>query len=57
MVPPDDGDALAERLQLLLDDAGRRRAMGARGRALVERDFDAARNVPRMLDLMKGSVA
>jgi hypothetical protein len=46
--------ALADRIQLLLGDPARRRAMGALGRATVERDYDAAVNVPRILELMKG---
>src|SRR5262249_25623311 len=57
LVRADDGAALADRVQLLLRDPARRRAMGARGRAVVERDFAAARNVPRILGLMKAAAS
>jgi glycosyltransferase involved in cell wall biosynthesis len=55
LVPPGDGDRLADRVQLLLDDPDRRRRMGAQGRALVEREYSAALNVPRILGLMKAT--
>lgn len=53
LIAPDDGAALADRIGVLLDDAGLRRRMGAAGRAVVERDFSAAVSVPRILDAMK----
>jgi glycosyltransferase involved in cell wall biosynthesis len=53
LVPPGDPTALAESMQALLSNPERRRQMGARARLVVERDFSAAANVPRILDLMK----
>ena len=41
-VPPQDADALAERLQQLLGDEALRRRMGRAGRARVESRFTAA---------------
>jgi glycosyltransferase involved in cell wall biosynthesis len=56
LVAPDDAAALADRIELLLGDPARRRRMGAEGRAVVEDEYNAAVNVPRMLDLMKAAV-
>jgi glycosyltransferase involved in cell wall biosynthesis len=56
LVPPDDGAALAERIETLLRDPEMRRRMGVQGRALAEREFSAAVNVPRILALMKSAV-
>ncbi len=39
LIPPGDVPALARALRTLLDDPGRRRALGRAGRALVEREF------------------
>jgi glycosyltransferase involved in cell wall biosynthesis len=39
LVEPGDVDDLARRVQLLIDSPEQRRAMGAAGRTLVERDF------------------
>jgi glycosyltransferase involved in cell wall biosynthesis len=41
LVPERDADALAERIGVLLDDPLLRHRMGAAGRLLVERRFDA----------------
>jgi hypothetical protein len=41
----------------LLRDPARRRRMGAAARRIAERDFSAAVNVPRILQLMKGCAA
>lgn len=56
LVPPNDGAALADRLERLLTDAALRRSMGARGRAKVLTHFDAARNSQRLIELMKALV-
>jgi glycosyltransferase involved in cell wall biosynthesis len=48
-----DGTALADRMRALLADLSLRRCMGAAGRAVVERDFNAAVCVPRILTVMK----
>jgi hypothetical protein len=42
IVPPEDGDALAEAIHALASDPGLRAEMGQRGRAYVERFFDRA---------------
>lgn len=55
-VPPEDPGLLANRIELLLRNPERRRSMGAEGRRLVERRFNSAANVPRMLGLMKRAV-
>jgi glycosyltransferase involved in cell wall biosynthesis len=57
LVPPGDAAALAECIQTLLSDPERRRQMGAQARRIAERDFSAAVNVPRILDLMKRCAA
>ena len=48
---PGDADDLAAKLQLLMDDRGRARAIGARGRAAVERNFHAGRMAAETLAL------
>lgn len=56
LVAPDDAAGLGARMQLLLDDPALRRRLGAEGRAVVEDEYNAAVNVPRMLDIMKAAV-
>jgi glycosyltransferase involved in cell wall biosynthesis len=51
-----DGSALADRVRTLLADPSLRRCLGAEGRAVVERDFNAAVCVPRLLNVMKRAV-
>ncbi len=46
VVPPRDAAALAERIEVLLEDASLRKRMGEQGRALVERVY----SIDRMLD-------
>lgn len=57
LVPPGDVGALAEALGALLASPARRRAMGRAGRARAEALFDAARNYPRLLALLKTCAA
>ncbi len=56
LIEVDDTQALGERIELLLGDAGLRSRMGMAGRALVEREFDAAVCVPRLLNVIKAEV-
>jgi glycosyltransferase involved in cell wall biosynthesis len=49
VVPPRDAKALAERIQLLLDDPSLRRRMAAEGRALVVQSY----SIDKMLDRME----
>jgi glycosyltransferase involved in cell wall biosynthesis len=49
LVPPEDPDALAAAIVELLSDEQRRRALALAGRATVERDFNLAVQVPRMV--------
>ena len=49
VVPPRDATALADRIMILLDDAGLRARLGREGRALVESTY----SIDRMLDRME----
>jgi glycosyltransferase involved in cell wall biosynthesis len=49
LVEAGDAGALARALTALVDDAGRARAMGQRGRQRAERLFDARRTVDRLV--------
>jgi len=51
-----DTQSLGDAIQTLLDDPSLRRRMGENGRALIERDFNASINVPRILAIMKSAV-
>jgi glycosyltransferase involved in cell wall biosynthesis len=51
LIAPDDGLALAQRLDTLVNAPELRATMGAEGRRIVEARFDAARNTARLLDL------
>lgn len=53
IVPAGDGPALGRALDVLLTDANRRAAWGARSRQLVEERFDLRSNGKRTLDLLK----
>lgn len=50
---PQDRTDIANALEALVADPARCREMGRAGRARVEQSFDAAKNVPRILDTMK----
>ena len=51
LVPPGDSLALAGALARLLDDAALRRRLATEARAKVEREFDAAREANKLLEL------
>jgi glycosyltransferase involved in cell wall biosynthesis len=52
-VPVGDASALAAAMRSLLNNPTLRHQMGVQGRSVVERDFNAAINVPRILGVMK----
>jgi glycosyltransferase involved in cell wall biosynthesis len=56
VIPVNDALALEEKIRRLLDDPGLAREMGRQGRLKVEREYDAARNVARILAAMKAVV-
>jgi len=56
LIKPGAGRELREALEVLTTDPARRRAMGARGRAMVEERFDAKKTADRLLELMAGIV-
>lgn len=56
LINPGDGQALIEGLTRLLEDADLRHRMGARARQLVCSQHNAAKNVPRLLELVKAQV-
>ena len=51
-----DPTILKQALDQLIDDAELRRAMGIQSRRIVEREFNASTNVPRIINLMKAAV-
>jgi glycosyltransferase involved in cell wall biosynthesis len=53
LIPPDDRSALEDRMQRLLDEPDLRIQIGAAARSRVEERFNAAINVPRILNAMK----
>jgi glycosyltransferase involved in cell wall biosynthesis len=52
-VPVNDGEALRQAIQRIVDDHALAWQMGERGRALIEARYDAAKNVPAILQTMK----
>jgi glycosyltransferase involved in cell wall biosynthesis len=56
LIQPNDGAALASRLERLLEDVPLRRALGEQARAKVLARFDARRNSERLTGLMKALV-
>ena len=56
LVPRGDGQALAEALRRLVLDADLRLCQGRRAGELIPREFDAARNTRRLLDLLKREI-
>jgi glycosyltransferase involved in cell wall biosynthesis len=57
LVPERDEEALARRMTELLEDPGRRRSMGAAGRALVEDRFDIERQTAALEDFYDSVLA
>jgi glycosyltransferase involved in cell wall biosynthesis len=55
LVPPNDAPALADALQRVLDAPAERAALARRARALIERDFDVARNAAELRALFGAS--
>jgi glycosyltransferase involved in cell wall biosynthesis len=53
VVPPDDRDALVNALRALVDDPGLRLRLGSAAQVAVRRDFDAAKNVQRLAELLR----
>jgi len=53
LVPPGDVEALAERLQVLLVDEGRRQVIGAAARQAVEREFSWARAIEATIEVYR----
>lgn len=53
LVPVGDGVALRTAIESLLSDSVHARAMGRRGREIVEERFDAAKNTQQVLDLLR----
>jgi glycosyltransferase involved in cell wall biosynthesis len=51
-----DGDGIAEAIHALAANTSLRLAMGDRGRSLVEAKYNAARNVPQIIGIMKDAV-
>lgn len=56
VVPPDDADALAGALTMLIGDAGLRRQLSARAREVALERFDAATNYRRLIETVKSVV-
>ncbi|MBW4579872.1 MAG: glycosyltransferase family 4 protein [Tildeniella nuda ZEHNDER 1965/U140] len=56
VIPIGDAAALATAMRSLLENPTLRHQMGVQGRKVVEREFNAAVNVPRVLAVMKAAV-
>lgn len=52
-IPPEDGEALAQAVQALADDAERRIAMGWAGRRFVETQYDRSCLARTMIDVLE----
>lgn len=57
LIEPGDDRALGEALRALLGDPARRAELAGRARERCERRFDARRQVPALIELMRGLVA
>ncbi len=55
LIPPKDGEALLQRLSLLLETPALCRQMGRAGRRRAEIHFSGETNVPRILEAMKAA--
>jgi glycosyltransferase involved in cell wall biosynthesis len=56
LVEPNNSDALAAKISVLLEDDGLRARMGAAGRARALEQFDRERSAQQLLDLYRGLV-
>jgi glycosyltransferase involved in cell wall biosynthesis len=56
LIPVGDAHALGEAMDILIRDPALRLRMGLKGRELIEQHYNAAVNVPRILQLMKDAV-
>ncbi len=57
LIPPGAIEPLAQRLELLLDDASLRQRMGQAGRLKVEQEFNLAQEVPWLKQLMNAALS
>ena len=57
LIAPNDGAALAARIERVLADVALRRSMGERARTKVLSHFDAAKNSRRQMEVMKALVS
>jgi glycosyltransferase involved in cell wall biosynthesis len=53
VIPPDDRDALADALEMLVENPPLRKEMGEQARIRAETHFDAYRNALQVVDLMR----
>jgi glycosyltransferase involved in cell wall biosynthesis len=53
LIAPGDMTGMCEAIEALARDPIKRASMGAEGRRAVEADFNASKNVPRILEVMK----
>lgn len=56
LIPIDDREALTKQLATLLSDPALRQKMGKESRHVIEQEFSAERNVPRIFALIKAQV-
>lgn len=56
LIPAQDGAALSDRLNRILSDPDLRLRMGQTARAHVEANFDARKNVGRLIEIVRNSV-
>lgn len=56
LVDPHDASALADALELVLGDRGRRAALGAGARRTVEERFDSRRTTQPLIELLRGQL-
>jgi glycosyltransferase involved in cell wall biosynthesis len=54
IVAPGDVDGLRDTLERLIADPGLRASLGAAGRARAEERYDARKNTPALVELLRG---